>query len=96
MNQIYAKGTFIIIDMKEGYIVFNKEKKFKHGHTHITNFKTAKYLIDMAIHKRLPFHLPIYLLISLQRISTDERYIAKIGELIKNKKDKQQQYVNTR
>jgi hypothetical protein len=93
-TQIYAKKNFIIIDMDEGYIVVNKDKEFKQGHTHITNFKTAKYLIDMVTHSRIPYHLPVYLLVSLQRLSTDERYKEKIEELIVNKKDKENKYVN--
>ena len=93
-TQIYAKKNFAIIDMDEGYIVINKDKEFKQGHTHITNFNTAKYLIDMVLYSRMPYHLPIYLLISLQRLSADENYRDKIGELIKNKRDKENKYVN--
>lgn len=93
-TQIYTKKNFAIIDMDEGYIVINKDKEFKQGHTHITNFNTAKYLIDMVLYSRMPYHLPIYLLISLQRLSTDENYRDKIGELIKNKRDKENKYVN--
>jgi len=85
-TQIYTKKNFAIIDMDEGYIVINKDKEFKQGHTHITNFNTAKYLIDMVSHKRIPYHLPIYLLISLKRLSDDEVYAYKITELIENKK----------
>ncbi len=93
-TQIYTKKNFAIIDMDEGYIVINKDKEFKQGHTHITNFNTAKYLIDMVLYSRMPYHLPIYLLISLQRLSTDEHYRDKIGELIKNKRSKENKYVN--
>ena len=94
MNQIYAKENFIIVSMDNEYIVINKNKKFKAGHTHIKNFKTAKYLIDMVIHKRIPYHLPIYLLISLRRLSDDELYTYKINGLIENKLDKDRRYVN--
>lgn len=93
-TQIYTKKNFAIIDMDEGYIVINKDKEFKQGHTHITNFNTAKYLIDMVLYSRMPYHLPIYLLISLQRLSADENYRDKIGELIKNKRNKENKYVN--
>lgn len=93
-TQVYTKKNFAIIDMDEGYIVINKDKEFKQGHTHITNFNTAKYLIDMVLYSRMPYHLPIYLLISLQRLSADENYRDKIGELIKNKRDKEKKYIN--
>jgi len=92
-NQIYSKGTFIIVDVKDGYIVVNKDKQFNEGHTHILNFKTAKYLIDMVMHSRIPYHLPDYLLISLQRLSADEKYREKIGELLENKQEHKQRYV---
>lgn len=91
---VYTKKNFVIIDMDEGYIVVNKNKEFKQGHTHITNFNTAKYLIDMVLFSRIPYHLPIYLLISLQRLSNDEQYKEKIEELIRNKRNKQTKYVN--
>ena len=95
-TQIYTKKNFSIIDMDEGYIVINKDKEFKQGHTHIANFNTAKYLIDMVLHSRIPYHLPIYLLISLQRLSDDENYKEKIEGLIQNKRNKEKQYVNRR
>lgn len=96
MTQIYAKENFIIIRADAEFIVINKDKPFKEGHTHIRNFKTAKYLIDMVIHQRIPYHLPIYLLISLQRLSADDTYVKRIQGLIENKRNKKQQYVNTR
>lgn len=93
-TQVYTKKNFVVVDMDEGYIVINKDKDFKQGHTHITNYNTAKYLIDMVLHSRIPYHLPIYLLISLQRLSADENYREKIGDLIRNKKDKENKYIN--
>lgn len=93
-NQIYTKKNFVIIDMDEGYIVINKDKEFKQGHTHITNYNTAKYLIDMVLYSRIPYHLPIYLLISLQRLSTDKDYKDKIEKLIINKRNKEKKYIN--
>ena len=96
MTQIYAKENFIIIRADAEFIVINKDKPFQEGHTHIRNFKTAKYLIDMVIHQRMPYHLPIYLLISLQRLSADAVYVKRIQGLIENKRNKKQQYVNTR
>ena len=82
MNQIYSKESFVIIRADAEFIVINKDKQFKDGHTHIRNFKTAKYLIDMVIHKRIPYHLPIYLLVSLRRLSADDNYIQKLQRLI--------------
>lgn len=71
----------------------NTEKAFEEGHTHLTSFKSAKYLIDLAIHKSLPYHLDTYRLISLVRISMDEEYRRRILELVNHKKRKDR-YVN--
>ena len=94
MNQIYTKENFVIVGMDKEYIVINKNKKFKYGHTHIRNFKTAKYLVDMVTHRRMPNHLPIYLLVSLRRLSDDEVYTHKITGLIESKKNRHSSYVN--
>lgn len=32
-TQVYTKKNFAIIDMDEGYIVINKDKEFKQGHS---------------------------------------------------------------
>lgn len=94
INQIYTKEEFVIVKMDTEYIVINKNKKFKNGHTHIRNFKTAKYLIDMIIFRRIPNHLPIYLLVSLKRLSDDEIYTHKINGLIESKNNRRNTYVN--
>ena len=94
MNQIYSKDNFVIIRADAEYIVINKSKQFAEGHTHIRHFKTAKYLIDMVIHGRIPYHLPIYLLVSLRRLSADDNYIQKLQRLITIKENRKQQYIN--
>jgi hypothetical protein len=94
MNQIYSKENFVIIRADAEFIVINKDKQFKDGHTHIRNFKTAKYLIDMVIHRRIPYHLPIYLLVSLRRLSADDIYTQKLQRLIAIKENRKQQYIN--
>lgn len=93
MNQVYSKQAFKVYRAEGGYVIHNTDKKFKDGHTHLTSFKSAKYLIDLALHKSLPYHLDTYRLISLVRISLDEEYRAKIKELVSNKKHKDK-YVN--
>lgn len=94
MNQIYSKESFVIIRADAEYIIINKSKQFKDGHTHIRNFKTAKYLIDMVIHGRIPYHLPMYLLVSLRRLSADNIYTQKLQRLIAIKENRKQQYIN--
>lgn len=93
MNQIYSKQAFKVYRAYGGFVVHNTEKEFEDGHTHLTSFRSAKYLIDLAIHKSLPYHLDTYRLISLVRISVDEGYRRRILELVNHKKRKNR-YVN--
>ena len=53
MNRIYKKLEYNIYQFDNEYIVHNTKKEFKIGHSHIKNFKTAKFLIDLSIHKSL-------------------------------------------
>ena len=74
--------------------VYNTNKDFSIGHTHINNFSTAKYIAYLALYKRLPKknHLSIYLIDSVIRISDDLSYINKMSDFkmsqIKKDKDK--------
>lgn len=85
-NTVFQKGDFIIIRVSKGYIVINRRKGFEKGHSHIKGFKTAKYVLELVHYKRIPNHLPVYLLYSLVRLSDDTRYIDKVLELIESKK----------
>ena len=88
MIRVYRKKNYNIYSCGDEYIVHNMDMKFEDGHTHIKNFKTAKFIIDLAIHKSTPYHLNSYLLKSLIRISTDEDYKNKIQQLIDIKASK--------
>ena len=77
------KYYYIYSNMNNGYIVYNKHKKFKEGHTHINNFNTAKYIAHLSLYKLKPKnnHLSNYLFESLIRVSDDEKYIEMIKKL---------------
>lgn len=92
MNQVYSKKSYNIYRVADGYIVHNTAKEFKNGHTHLNGFDSAKYLIDLALHKSIPHHLDRYRLISLTRITDDEVYAAKINSLLENKRTKDSYY----
>lgn len=80
MVRIYRKENFnIYSDHNGSYIIHNTKKEFSSGHTHLNNYHTAKFIIDLAIHKTLPVkNISDYLIDSLIRISTDYRYIEKL------------------
>lgn len=92
MNKIYERGKFIILEGTDHYVVINKHKEFRNGHTHITNYNTALWLIKLSEHKSLPHHISPYLLESLIRINEDETYVRHLQELQQAKKSKRKDY----
>ena len=85
MVRVYRKKNFSIYSNKHGsFIIHNMNKEFSEGHTHINNFNTAKFILNLALHSTIPNHtISDYLLVSLQRISNDKDYIKRLGFLIK-------------
>lgn len=93
MNVIYKKKNYKIYDAGRDYIIHNSNMSFSDHHTHINNFKTCKYLIDMSIHKSIPKHLSDYLIISLIKLASDKNYIDSLNQLLlKNKKKGRRKY----
>lgn len=60
MNVIYRKKNYNIYRVGNGYIVHNTNKPFKIGHTHISNYNTAKTILNFSFHKSIPNHLNKY------------------------------------
>ena len=82
-KQVYSNREYKIYEVgKNNYIVHNSHKPFQEGHTHIHNFSTAKYLTKLATHKLIPDHLSEYLLVSLIRISKDNKYIEAVKKAL--------------
>lgn len=93
-NTIYKKKNFKIYSAGKGYIVHNTKLDFHNHHTHINNFHTCKYIIDMSLHKSIPYHLSNYLLISLIRLTNDKDYIKKLNDQLENNKHKKRRNKN--
>ena len=87
-NKVYEKKEFIIFQVKNGYIAYNKKKSFKDGHTHLRCFESAKTAIDLVIRRKVPRSTDLYYLTSLIRLREDLAYITKINDLIKYKEEK--------
>lgn len=85
MNRVYKKKNFNLYQFGKEYIIHNTKGEFSKNHTHINDFKTAKFLIDLAIHKSVPRHLSFYLMNSLIRISLDKKYIDKLESEIRRR-----------
>lgn len=95
MVTIYRKKNYKIYDAGDNYIVHNTNLDFQDHHTHIKNFKTCKYIIDLCIHKSIPDkHISDYLLVSILRLSNDNAYKYKIETLLYNNKLKKEKYNN--
>ena len=80
-EKVYEKKEYIILAVKKGYVVYNTQKPFSMGHSHIYGFNMAKTVVDNCIRN-------LYLLTSHVRVSNDEKYIKSINELIEARKNK--------
>lgn len=87
-KRIYERKEYIILAVKKGYIVYNINKPFSEGHTHIYGYNIAKTMINNCIMKKTPKTNNLYLLESHIRISNDTKYVKLVGELIESKKSK--------
>lgn len=63
---------------KNSYIVQNKKKLFKEGHTHTNNYNYAKSLIDLCVRKKLPRRPQKRIMESLMRLNSDKKYLGKL------------------
>jgi hypothetical protein len=93
---IYRKGEFIILKVSEGFIVYNTKKEWENGHSHLKSLKAAKTAINLVQKGKLPRSRGFYYLTTLQRISTEEKYIERIEQLKQTRKEKgrKQTYYN--
>ena len=89
-RQIHKEKDWKIYKEGRGFVVHNFKIRWSedYGHTHIRNEKTAKALIYWCRRKIIPKHISEYLLISLTRISRDQKYIDRINELMEVRKNK--------
>ncbi len=83
-NKIYRSKQYVILKVKNGYIVQNTKKNFEEGHTHVRNYNLAKKMIYWSKNNELPNTRNKYILESLYRISNDYKY----REELKNEQEK--------
>ena len=87
-QMIYRKKNFIILKAKNSFIVYNKKKKFKEGHTHTNNYNYAKSLIDLCVRKKMPRRPQKRIMESLKRLTNDYKYLEQLKEYEKKGKKK--------
>ncbi len=79
---VYQRGQYIVKQVDNGHIVYNRFGKFDDYHTHIYRLETCISLIDMIYRNRVP-DSP-YLRKSCLRICMDKKYLS----MVENKIDK--------
>lgn len=96
-KKVYSKKEYIVLEVKKGYIVYNINRPFDKGHSHLRSFSMAKTIIENCINKRAPKTNNLYLLSSHVRVSYDAEYIKLVEELIEAKRNKDKmKYINNR
>jgi hypothetical protein len=76
--QIYQDPEFKIYKAGDGYIVHNRHKNFREGHTHVKKYDTCMLMIKLVEKKLIPKSRSKHFIESLIRISNDRKYIRKI------------------
>ena len=83
---VYSQEQYYIQEVrsntKKGYIIANKNKEFHDGHSHLNNFKAAKYVLNLAVKEKLPHDLDTY------RILEDGPFREKVLKLIETRAQK--------
>lgn len=82
------KGKFVLFQVSNGWIVYNTEKSFKEGHTHLKSKSSALAAIDFVQKEKIPKKTGYYYLISLIRLSNNDKYVAKVKKLVDVRKQK--------
>lgn len=93
MNLKFSKNNYNVYQLDDGYIIQNIYIE-GFAHTHVNNYKTCLWLIELSVNKKCPYDIPRYLLISLIRINDDSKYLAKLYEILKKKSTKKEKYYN--
>ena len=88
---VYQRGAYIVKQVDNGYIIYNRFGKFDDHHTHIYKLDTCVSLIDMIYRNRVPERS--YLRISCLRICMDKKYLSMVKNKIEKDKQKQK-YIN--
>lgn len=81
---VYERSNYVVYrgnKNKEGFIVYNKNKPFNKGHTHLKSLKRCKEVIDNMINKNFPLSWSNFFIVSMLRLSDDKEFSKKLKEL---------------
>lgn len=94
---LFKKQNYVVLQDKNGYIVYNKNKLWENGHTHVANLKMCRTIIDFALNEKMPRTKDVWVYESILRIISNsqreykKKIIQKIDSLYITKKCKNEQ-----
>lgn len=97
---VYERSSYVVYKgnkNKDGFIIHNKNKPFKKGHTHLKGLNRCKEVIDNMIAKNFPLSWSNFFIVSMLRLSDDKQFSKKLKELHRTRlqKGKKKSYKNT-
>lgn len=81
LDIIYEKEQYVVWEDCGGYVVWNTDKNFHKGHTHLESFTRVKEVIDSMLEFNFPLHFSNYFIISMQRLSNNKPFTEKLKEI---------------
>lgn len=96
---VYERSNYVVYrgnKNKDGFIIYNKNKPFNKGHTHLKSLNKCKKVIDNMISKNFPLSWSNFFIVSMLRLSDDKEFSKKLRVLHKTrlKKGKKRSYKN--
>lgn len=93
MNKIYEYKGFNIYNLGNNqYIVHNTNITDVFAHSHIRNYNTAKFVIKLTVSKTIRGDIPTYLMGSIIRLTSDERFKEEYQNVMNNKLRKKKDF----
>ena len=78
---ILYRHEFRIIKINSSYILYNSNKPFSNGHTHLQKFNSCISIIKLIERKGIPKNRSKYFIESILRVSDDRKYNEKLEDL---------------
>lgn len=100
LEVVYKKGSYVVYKgnrNKDGFIIYNRNKPFKEGHTHLKSLSRCKEVVDNMISKNFPLSWSNFFIVSMLRLSDDKKFSKKLKKLHRTRlqKGKKKSYRNT-
>lgn len=86
---VYQQEEYVVFRGNDSdYIVYNTNKPFKRGHSHLKSKRRAKEVINNSIRKSFPLHWSNYFIHTMIRLTTDSNYKERLEKLRETRKRK--------